>query len=189
MVSSDLAVGAASLLATAASSEPSSLRRLAGLAVQQVNGCSAATVALWRDGEPGCGDVESPGAARADLGAAPRRARAHPGRAGQRGPGQLRRHTGLRAVAGVLGGGPRPGRAILDHAPLPRRPGLLYLVLVRRAAGGDGCGADPAAPNCWWRSAGRPWPPSPTTTRRSAPRSSCATPRTPVPWSIRPRAS
>jgi hypothetical protein len=52
MVSSDLAVGAASLLATAASSEPSSLRRLAGLAVQQVNGCSAATVALWRDGEP-----------------------------------------------------------------------------------------------------------------------------------------
>ena len=52
MVSSDLAVGAASLLATAASSEPSSLRRLAGLAAQQVNGCSAATVALWRDGEP-----------------------------------------------------------------------------------------------------------------------------------------
>jgi hypothetical protein len=52
MVSSDLAVGAASLLATAASSEPSSLRRLAGLAVQQVNGCSAATVALWREGEP-----------------------------------------------------------------------------------------------------------------------------------------
>ncbi|MGI8451491.1 MAG: GAF domain-containing protein, partial [Streptosporangiaceae bacterium] len=52
MVSSDLAVGAASLLATAASSEPSSLRRLAGLAVQQVSGCSAATVALWRDGEP-----------------------------------------------------------------------------------------------------------------------------------------
>ena len=52
MVSSDLAVGAASLLATASSSEPSSLRRLAGLAVQQVNGCSAATVALWRDGEP-----------------------------------------------------------------------------------------------------------------------------------------
>jgi hypothetical protein len=52
MVSSDLAVGAASLLATAASSEPSSLRRLAGLAVQQVNGCSAATVVLWRDGEP-----------------------------------------------------------------------------------------------------------------------------------------
>jgi hypothetical protein len=38
MVSSDLAVGAAGLLATAASSEPSSLRRLAGLAVQQVNG-------------------------------------------------------------------------------------------------------------------------------------------------------
>jgi hypothetical protein len=52
MVGSDLAVGAASLLATAASSEPSSLRRLAGLAVQQVRGCSAATVALWRDGEP-----------------------------------------------------------------------------------------------------------------------------------------
>jgi hypothetical protein len=52
MVSSDLAVGAASLLATAASSEPGSLRRLADLAVQQVNGCSAATVALWRDGEP-----------------------------------------------------------------------------------------------------------------------------------------
>lgn len=52
MVGSDLAVGAASLLATAASSEPSSLSRLAGLAVQQVNGCSAATVALWRDGEP-----------------------------------------------------------------------------------------------------------------------------------------
>ncbi len=52
MVSSDLAVGAASLLATASSSEPSSLRRLAGLAAQQVNGCSAATVALWRDGEP-----------------------------------------------------------------------------------------------------------------------------------------
>jgi hypothetical protein len=52
MVSSDLAVGAASLLVTAASSEPSSLRRLADLAVQQVNGCSAATVALWRDGEP-----------------------------------------------------------------------------------------------------------------------------------------
>ena len=52
MVSSDLAVGAASLLATAASSEPSSLRRLAGLAVQQVNGCVAATAVLWRDGEP-----------------------------------------------------------------------------------------------------------------------------------------
>jgi hypothetical protein len=52
MVSSDLAVGAASLLATAASSEPSSLRRLAGLAVQQVNGCAAATAVLWRDGEP-----------------------------------------------------------------------------------------------------------------------------------------
>jgi ANTAR domain len=52
IVGSDLAVGAASLLATAASSEPSSLSRLAGLAVQQVNGCSAATVALWRDGEP-----------------------------------------------------------------------------------------------------------------------------------------
>src|ERR1700691_278806 len=52
MVGSDLAVGAASLLATTASSEPSSLSRLARLAVQQVNGCSAATVALWRDGEP-----------------------------------------------------------------------------------------------------------------------------------------
>jgi|HubBroStandDraft_6_1064221.scaffolds.fasta_scaffold120190_2 hypothetical protein len=52
MVSSDLAVGAAGLLATAASSEPSSLLRLAGLAVQQVNGCAAATAALWRDGEP-----------------------------------------------------------------------------------------------------------------------------------------
>ncbi len=52
MVSSDLAVGAAGLLATAASSEPSSLRRLAGLAVQQVNGCAAATATLWRDGEP-----------------------------------------------------------------------------------------------------------------------------------------
>jgi hypothetical protein len=52
MVSSDLAVGAAGLLATAASSEPSSLRRLAGLAVQQVNGCAAATAVLWRDGEP-----------------------------------------------------------------------------------------------------------------------------------------
>ena len=52
MVGSDLAVGAASLLATTASSEPSSLARLARLAVQQVNGCAAATVALWRDGEP-----------------------------------------------------------------------------------------------------------------------------------------
>jgi hypothetical protein len=52
MVSSDLAVGAAGLLATTASSEPSSLLRLAGLAVQQVNGCTAATAALWRDGEP-----------------------------------------------------------------------------------------------------------------------------------------
>src|ERR1700684_4350493 len=52
MVGSDLAVGAASLLATAASAEPSSLSPLAGLAVQQVTGCSAATVALWRDGEP-----------------------------------------------------------------------------------------------------------------------------------------
>ena len=38
--------------------------------MQQVNGCSAATVALWRDGEPGRGDLESPGAARADLGSA-----------------------------------------------------------------------------------------------------------------------
>ena len=52
MVSSDLAVGAAGLLATAASSEPSSLLRLAGLAVQQVDGCAAATAVLWRDGEP-----------------------------------------------------------------------------------------------------------------------------------------
>src|SRR5258705_12529535 len=60
MVSSDLAVGAASLLATAASSEPSSLRRLAGLAVQQVNGCAAATAVLWRDGEPAVGTSSHP---------------------------------------------------------------------------------------------------------------------------------
>ena len=144
MVSSDLAVGAASLLATAASSEPSSLRRLAGLAVQQVNGCAAATAALWRDGEPGRGDVEPPRAARADLGPAPHRPRADRGRAGQRGPGQLRRHADRRAVAGVLRGRPRAGDTVLAHAALPRRPGLLHPVPVRGAAGGDGPGPDPA---------------------------------------------
>ena len=48
-------------------------------------------------------------------------------------------------MAGVLGCGPRPWRAVLDHAPLLRRPGLLHPVLVRRAARGEDAAQIPLA--------------------------------------------
>ena len=64
MPTDDLAREAVKLLSIAGSSESRSLNQLVVLALREVPGCSGATAALWRDGEPVVRAASHPDAAQ-----------------------------------------------------------------------------------------------------------------------------